>query len=116
MPEWPAQLPQNFLSEGFGLTPFDNATPIDVESGEPMTRLRFTGDLSNIQASIQTDRDGMLIFRNFWTNELSRGTAPFNWTDPMSGNIVQILFMAPPKYSNLGGSNWQIGMTLCMFA
>lgn len=116
MADWPAALPQNLLSQGFSLTPFDNAVPIDVESGEPLSRLRFTGDLNNVQGSVRTDWTGVQTFRTFWMNDLSRGTSRFTWTDPISKTRVEFLFMASPKYTNLGGSDWQIDMTLCMFA
>lgn len=116
MAEWPAQLPQNFLQQGLQVSPFDNAIPVDVESGEPMTRLRFTGDLSNIRGSIVTSYDGVSIFKAFWQNDLNRGTTRFTWRDPLTGNIVEFLFMSPPAFSNLGGDNWQVDMQLCMFA
>lgn len=116
MADWPAALPQTFLSEGFQLSPFDNAVPVDVESGEPLSRLRFTGDLSNVKGSFRTDWTGVQLFRAFWSNDLSRGTTRFTWTDPIAKTRVEFLFMAPPVFTNLGGSDWRVDMTLCMFA
>ena len=116
MPTWPVLLQDNFLQSGFSMQPLNNALPIEVESGEPLTRLRFTGDLSDISGSLMLDGDQVSIFRDFWTYDLSRGTKRFTWNDPQSGMAVEYIFVASPRYSNVGGDNWQVDLSLRMFA
>ena len=117
MPTWPTALRDNFLRSGFTMQPLANALPIEVESGEPMTRLRFTGDLSDVSGALPlVGLTQVEIFRNFWTYDLNRGALRFTWSDQMSGAAVEYLFMAPPRYSNVGGDNWQADLMLRMFA
>jgi hypothetical protein len=100
MPNWPTALPQRLSLNGNQVSPIDNAVAIDVESGEPLTRLRFTGDMQTVDGTITIDGDQLDMLRNFWKYDLKRGTLRFNWEDPYDGTAVEMLFRQAPSYTS----------------
>lgn len=116
MPAWPDTLPQYFLQSGFRRKPLPNATTIDTESGEPLSRLRFTGDQSSVTGSIMVDTDGLATFRNFWKYDLAQGTLRFTWDDPATGEAAEFLFSDTPEETCISAMIWQVMMPLIMFA
>lgn len=116
MPSWPDTLPPYFLQSGFRRKPLPNATTIDVESGEPLSRLRFTGDQSAVSGSIMVDSDGLALFRSFWKNDLAQGTLRFTWEDPATGASVEFLFTDTPEETCIDANIWQVALPLVMFA
>lgn len=112
MPSWPTSLRDKFMSSGFSLVP-RGAMAIDPESGSPLTRVRFTGDVNDISGSVPFEGDEITTFLNFWKYDLQRGSLPFSWSDPVDRAAREFLFTAPPKVTHMGGANWQVDMTLC---
>lgn len=102
------------MSSGYRKKPLPNVTPIDVESGEPMTRARFTGDVTTVSASIMTDVAGVATFWNFWKYDLKRGALRFTWSDPSSRESVDFLFFDTPEETCVDGPIMQIQMQLLM--
>lgn len=112
MPSWPPSLPQKLNIEQFAEVPLDNTVSIDVESGEPMTRLRFTGDIEQIDGGITIDFDQRETLMNFWKYDLKRGALRFDWDHPITGEAVEMLFRQAPQISALGGLVLQAQLNL----
>lgn len=113
MPSWPAHFPPLFLVDGFGLDPVSNATVIETESGEPLTRLRFTGEMDDIAGTLPpVERSVALQILAFWRYDLKNGTLRFVWDHPLSEEAVELLFMAPPKITAAGGDLFNVAVQL----
>lgn len=117
MPSWPGTLPDLVLQDGYKKQPLNNAVTIDVESGEPMTRLRFSGDVSQVSASIMVDASSSQLsdFWVFWKTTLSRGSVRFSWSDPSTGDAADFIFSDTPVETCVDGMIFRIDMSLIMF-
>lgn len=113
MPIWPLHFPRTFEVNGFSLDPVSNSTPIDVESGEPMSRRRFTGDMENIVGSLPpVEKELANEIRSFWRYDLKHGTVSFTWSDPISEEAVEFMLMAPPAFTPVSDSLWRVQLRL----
>lgn len=116
MPSWPAALPQLFKPGGAGLSPISNAAPIDTESGEPLTRVRFTGEMDQWSGELQalTNQQANDLL-NFWRYDLKNGTLRFTYDHPLTGESVEMLFIEPPRLipvNSINGQYWQASLSL----
>lgn len=113
MVAWPAAFPQLFEADGFSLEPVSGSTPIEVESGEPMSRRRFTGEMDNLQGTLPpvTFAIAQDIYE-FWRDDLANGTSRFTFEHPLTSETVDVMFMAPPKFTPAGGLYWRVSVSL----
>lgn len=107
MPAWPASLPSLDKIAGASVVPVSNSTVIDVESGEPLTRRRFTGDMDDIAMSLLLSGDQRIDLYNFWRLDLEDGTLRFTHAHPLTGEMRAMLFMTPPRFTPLGNNLWR---------
>lgn len=113
MPSWPESFPPLFSTDGASLDSISNATLIDTESGEPLTRVRFTGEMDNVSASLpMCDRATAIAIRDFWRNDLKNGTLRMTWDDPLSLDSREFLMLSPPRIVPFSGDNWQVSLQL----
>ena len=111
MPTWPSSFPPLFEVDGFSIVPVSNTTAIDVESGEPLTRNRFTGEMDDIAGSFYlVERDVAQAMLDFWRYDLSNGALRFTFDHPLSGESSEMLFMAPPRLTPVTGDLWRVGV------
>jgi len=114
MPDWPTNLPP-FIMEGRSYTPVSNTMPNSPEVGEPLTRRRFTGELIETTGSLVVTYDQLKDFRIFWRDTLEHGSLRFTRRDPMFGELVDAIFMAPPAYTRIG-NKYRIDVSLRLIA
>lgn len=113
MPTWPATLPQYFEVDGASLDPISNATTIDTESGEPLTRQRFTGDMDRFTGKLlRMTRAQAAILRTFYRVDLAHGALRFTWEDVLTGASIEYLMIAPPQIVPVSGDVWQATLHL----
>lgn len=103
MPAWPDDMPCQFQLDGLQFAPVDDNVPIDPESGSPMTRVRFTGDMDDFTASVPIKTRAKAIqLLDFWRTTLIKGSLPFDFFHPITGDAVQMIFKAPPNITRTG--------------
>lgn len=116
MPEgvttWPASLQQAFNAEGASFRPAGNAVFSDVESGEPLARMRFTGKQADIVGTIPCDYDQGIDLLEFFEDELEEGTLPFTWRHPVTDAEVQFRFLDAPTWNGWPGFGWRVDLRL----
>lgn len=113
MPSWPETLPALFEVDGFSLDPVSNSTVIDTESGEPLSRNRFSGEMDQITGNLyRMTREQTIALRDFWRYDLKNGTLRFTFDDPLDGSSTEYLMLAPPKITAMSGDLWQAGLRL----
>lgn len=96
---WPSTLPDFCQIAGLLIKPVNNSIPMDLDSGPPMTRRRFTGDMESLQGSfLLIPRLQMLAVRDFWRTTLKDGSLPFTAEHPMTlvANTI-FLFLVQPE-------------------
>jgi len=104
MPAWPSTVPDLCRLDDLRIAPVNNSMmPID-DSGPPMTRRRFTGDMEDIQGIIlAVSRTTAVALRNFWRDDLSDGSLTFTAQHPMTGETgIQFIFTGEPQISRVG--------------
>lgn len=113
MPSWPDSLPPLFEVDGFSLEPVSNSTAIDVESGEPMTRNRFTGEMDDISGNLmRMTRQQTIELLAFWRYDLKNGTRRFTWDHPLDGSATEFLMTQKPKIGAMSGDLWQVSLAI----
>lgn len=113
MPGWPTTFPELFEVAGFTFDPVSNAMVDDTESGEPMTRLRFTGEIEDVAGNLDLcDRDTANAIVDFWRHDLKNGTLRLSWDHPMTGEAVEFLIVGQPQPRPAGSFLWRVGLRL----
>lgn len=112
MPSYPDGLPPLFEVDGFGLKPISNSTQIDVESGSPLTRNRFTGEMDAVSGKLmRMTREQAIMLLNFWRYDLKNGTLPFTWDHPLTLEAVEML-MPSVELAGMSGDLWQMSVSV----
>lgn len=114
MANWPADLPQSPISDGYSSTPQDNTIRSSKEAGPQKVRPRFTAvsDTVNMRVVLSTVQTEVL--QQFYDEECKFGALPFDWRDfrkPFKPPCIY-QFRAPPEYSPLGGGWWSVSLQL----
>src|SRR5688572_21238440 len=111
MPSWPSSFPPLFEVDGFSVVPVSNNAPIEVESGEPLTRNRFTGEMDGVTGSFYlVERDVAISMLNFWRYDLVNGSLRFTFDHPLTGESSEMLFMAAPRLTPVTGDLWRVNV------
>lgn len=85
MIQWPNELPQTPLLDGFSETIRSDATIIgEVEIGIPKKRPRYTAVPEIVSESYLLDKNQFNIFKNFYITDLRFGADKFLKQDPIS--------------------------------
>lgn len=115
MPTWPHSFPPLFSPDGASYDPISNATVIDTESGEPLSRLRFTGEMDDFTGTLPLcDTETAVAIKNFWRYDLKNGALRFTWDDPLTAEGRDFLMTAPPKIVPYAGGHCQVSLKLMM--
>lgn len=109
---WPSVFPQRFLVNGLTLDPVSNAMPVDVESGQPMSRARFTGAMDDVAGKIHATPAMADQILAFYRIDCRQGSQPFGWQHPITGETAVFLFLEPPKAVPVSSGLWLISMRL----
>jgi hypothetical protein len=112
MPVWPTELPATLNVDGTNYKPTPNSTPIDVESGEPMTRRRFTGKMADIRGTLTLEVEDAIILYNFWSTDCEDGSLPFDWVHPITGAAVEFVWLDTPEFRPIAPEVWEVNLSL----
>lgn len=112
MPVWPSIFPQKFLVNGLTFDPVSNVIPVDVESGAPLTRARFTGTMDDIVGKMHATPAMAEQILAFYRVDCRQGSLPFAWLHPMTGVAARYIFLEPPKAVPVFSSLWLITLRL----
>jgi|SRR5690554_4928695 len=83
IPEWPAQLPQSPLVDGYRDVPQDSVIRVNM-TGLAKQRNRYTAVLRDVQESYLMEKGEFGIFEDFYTNTLKNGSLEFLKVNPKS--------------------------------
>ena len=102
---WPTTLPQCFLVDGFNSTYKDSVIRTKMDAGPVKTRPRYTKEQMLISGKLRLDFTQKQELDIFYKYNLSNGSLPFQWKDPISEQDMIFRFTEPPKYSPEGGQS-----------
>lgn len=111
---WDATLPQKLLlagaSEGIG----DGLVEHQPDYGPPITRLRTQAVTRPLIGSMICTDAQIATFKTFFITTILRGSLPFIFPDPLTGNglLVKFTKQSPPSWNPMGGNNYQLNLTL----
>ena len=113
MQVWPSAFPQVFEVNGFSLDAVNNSVVVDVESGAPLTRRRFTGAMDDVAGTLFLVESAIAEqIREFHHIDCKDGSLPFLWRNPLTETSVRFLFMEPPKLIPESGGLWRVQLRL----
>jgi len=111
--DWPATLPQNISTDGYGQAAADNALRTSMEIGPAKVRRRTSAAPRPVSATIIVTEAQLVIFKAFHADDILDGSLRFNWLDPDDGTTaVEMRFTEPPSWSYEGGGLYNIAMAL----
>lgn len=85
MTDWPTELPQTPLLEGFSEEIRNDATIVsDVEIGIPKKRPRYSAVPEIVNESYLLTKNQFNTFKNFFINDLAFGSEKFFKQDPLT--------------------------------
>lgn len=114
MPTWPAGLPCGFIADSTTYDPFETSTVVAVEVGSPLSRNRYTGEVSDVVGVVRLKGLAQrTLLYTFWRDDCVKGTMPFDGLrDPVTNELVNYLFMARPSFQRRSGIHWRATLTL----
>lgn len=113
MTSWPSSVPFVFLVDGFSHQAMSNTTAIDVESGEPLSRRRFTGEMDTISGTMRNlTIEQVRVLRSFYRYDLKDGALRFTENDPVTGEAREFIFAEAPVFSPIDGYWWRPSIRL----
>jgi hypothetical protein len=108
MPGWPADLPDNFLLEGYSETLADTTIRTQMEAGIAKVRRRFTYAARPFSGRLVVNRAQKESLEAFYITTCRSGADRFEWRHPSRREYVaaQIRFTAPPGFEPLEPEIW----------
>lgn len=93
--------------------PVDNTIRPQPEVGEPLSRRRFTGEMDDFSGRFTfRTRQELAAFITFYRDDLEDGSLRFDFKHPITGADVEVMFMAPPRWSRNGVRSWSAAVQL----
>ena len=108
---WPSSIgaPEFPLTETFE----DAVIRSTMEDGTIKTRPRFTRNRVTYELTWSSMPDEQKRdLESFFRFETKNGSKIFNWTHPVSGNVIEVRFSEMPKFSLKVKSFWQVSVKL----
>lgn len=111
---FPASLQDAFTRGSFQRVPGNNLIFSETDTGPSKVRRRTTLRKDTIQGSILLkDNDEYSDFQTFVTTTLQDGVLSFNFSDPITGDPIEVRFKeARWSISDIGFQAYQVQMTL----
>lgn len=112
MANWPDTLPPSPLIDGFEEEEPDVVLRTNMDAGPAKTRRRYTSGVSNLSwpTLLTTAQRATLI--NFYRVSCDYGAIPYNVTHPITGDIVSVRFVKPPKFQAASHSLFRATLNL----
>lgn len=112
-PTWPANLPQYPLSDGFQETMPQLSLRTPMDAGPAKVRRRFSEGVTRWSVSYPFTEAQRLAFWVFWKDEIEGGSAPYNYPDPRTGDVLLVRIVGEPTFSpNARGTRWTGAMQI----
>lgn len=117
MASYPAELPK-FLLAGYSEKAPATVARTEMDAGEAKQRRRYTAAVRPITAAIDVKTKALLLlFDDWFVNDLAGGAIRFDYEDPIREETVQLRFIAgsEPQYVPQDDpEQWRIEMNLEM--
>ena len=114
MAQWPSNLPQSPLIDGFSRQKRQNRREFQPEGGKSTSVLFYTAvpDVLEISLYLRGEQQRQ-DFEDFYDNTLLFGTQPFDFTDPQTGTVGQFRFVgSQPEFDPSGFTDFIVSFTL----
>ncbi|KQZ31576.1 hypothetical protein ASD50_15005 [Mesorhizobium sp. Root552] len=110
---WPLTLPQYVLTEGYGSAFGDGRLRSQPDIGPPKVRSRSSAMPEPLQGKVVMTTDQLASLRTFITTTLLKGTQPFTFPDPVTGDPILVRFGDRlPSWSYFGHRKWTVDLSL----
>lgn len=110
MADWPVDLPQSPLREGFKDVPQDSVLRSQFD-GYSKQRSRFTASIHNVSETYSLTIAQYQIFRDWWKSGIKNGSLEFLKPDPIEG-ITRIYKMAAPYDTEVVGLGFHVTLEM----
>jgi len=113
MVTWPASLPQGAFVDNWQESVEDAITEFTVEVGPPKRRRRISSPQRLVEHTIVITTAQRATLLDFYEDDLSNGTLPFDWVHPIDGgSAVTWQFREPPQFQLISGSHFTANLKL----
>lgn len=104
---WPVQLPQYPLLDGYTRKAYDTTVSFQTDIGPPKVHRGAISVPDNVTERYYLESvDQYLILKHFYDNITGKGTATFFKPEPETGNIVEYRLIAPVEFNKVGSKEW----------
>jgi len=112
-PVWPAGLPQDVLTDGFGEQLAEVVLRTQMDAGPAKMRRRFTAGVRVFNVATSLTRTEAATFETFFGTTLLGGALAFDWVHPRTLATVAFRFRkAPTLRPEPGAKLWRAEMEL----
>lgn len=109
---FPVGLPTDVQTGSYsGGEHIDSKLKFATDIGKQMTRNKYSVSLFQVKFSIQMNKAEMDEFI-WWYHSILNKILPFNFPDPLTGDLVEYKFISPPSSSHIGTDQFLIGFSL----
>jgi len=112
IPNWPATLPQCLEVAGYGTAMADTMLRTAMDAGPAKVRRRFTAGVRPVVGRITVTAAQLATLKTFFTDSTLSGAIRFAWTDPETGDAVEMRFTQPPSWTAYGASQYLVALGL----
>jgi len=103
IPTWPESLPQFLLMDSYEETAPDVLIKSNMETGPAKVRRRVTAAVRPVKGHQIMTPEQLTEFKTFFNTTIYGGALRFAWTDPTSGESVEMRFVDAPTWSSQDG-------------
>ena len=102
MLSWPASLPQEMELSGTKETLPDAVLRTQMEAGPAKTRPKYTRAAGKMEAFFFLDENQRQVLKDFYRVETKSGEVTFFIPQPLSGELMEVQFLGPPRIEPAG--------------
>jgi len=113
LPVWPPDLPQKPLADGFSREPIREfeLKEFTSESGVEHSRPRITGKKEIVSCAFLLTKAELAIFRDFYRNDLVKGSHAYRWQDPVD-EVEGTYKIKAMSESHVTGGNFRVSLQI----
>lgn len=112
MPTWPTSLPGNLNADDYAEVRQDGALRSAMDAGPEFVRQRYSATPVRIRGSLIISDVQVATLDDFFFDDCTQGSTPFDWIHPRTGAAATVRFMAPPEYQALSNDLYQVSLSL----
>lgn len=111
VPSWPADLPQEFLQDGYSEEGADNLLATNVSVGPAKVRRRTTANVRPITGSMMMLEAQYQTFIDFVIDDIKDRAIAFTFPNPHGGSPLLVRMRQPASVSSVG-VDWRVQIGL----